>query len=73
MDLQAAKLLNAKSWLWAKLAAFAFFAIAGALLIASLASSHGPLAKAAAVGKPSIQLSDADQAPVAATADTSRR
>jgi hypothetical protein len=73
MDLQAAKLLNAKSWLWAKLAAFAFFAIAGALLVASLTSSHGPLAKAAAAGKPSIQLSDAAHAPVATTADKSRR
>ena len=71
MDLQAAKLLNAKSWLWAKLAAFAFFAIAGALLVASLTSSHGPLAKAAAAGKPSIQLSDAAYAPVATNADKS--
>lgn len=71
MDLQAANLLNGKSWGWAKLAAFAFFAIAGALLIASLSATNGPFAKQAVSNDHHLQLSA--YSPAAVPANTTRR
>jgi hypothetical protein len=57
MDLHAAQMLNGKTWIWAKLAAVFFFAIAGALLIASLTTLHGSSAKAAHATKGKLELS----------------
>lgn len=49
MDLQAAKADNSATWKCAKLAAIFFFAMAGGLLVASLASLSGARAEASVV------------------------
>lgn len=59
MDLNSARMLNTTSWRWSKLAAFLCFALAGAILIFSLASVNGVKAEAKGVLEPALQNSPA--------------